>query len=216
MFGNLDWRLMVTLRPPASIMPWARMAPNLAITSSCLSLITLTVGQDNFYINYFFMDTRQRIGVIGQQLFLIVIDNKLWGYDRYRNKSWKGHFAVKKKNFFCKKYGKFFWVRYVFYLQSFNTAPFVIHILPWFCSFFCQQMLDSNPGSKVAAVAAGRAIIITGSFMVLGNSNYKVWYRGSVPPAPDPTPFFSDFKDAKKKFSYFFLITYPQAHYLQS
>jgi hypothetical protein len=35
-------------------------------------------------------------------------------------------------------------------------------------------------------------------------------------PAPDPTsdktPFFSDFKDAKK--SYFFLITYPQAHYL--
>ncbi len=30
---------------------------------------------------------------------------------------------------------------------------------------------------------------------------------------PDPTPFFSDFKDAKKLiFSYFFLkITYPQA-----
>jgi hypothetical protein len=30
--------------------------------------------------------------------------------------------------------------------------------------------------------------------------------------APDPTPFFSDFKDAKKQFfSYFFLITYLQA-----
>jgi hypothetical protein len=36
-------------------------------------------------------------------------------------------------------------------------------------------------------------------------------------PNPDPTPFFSDFKDAKKNFSsYFFLRTYPQAHYLQS
>jgi hypothetical protein len=28
--------------------------------------------------------------------------------------------------------------------------------------------------------------------------------------------FFSDFKDATKIFSYFFLKTYPQAHYLQS
>ncbi len=36
-------------------------------------------------------------------------------------------------------------------------------------------------------------------------------------PTPDPTPFFSDFKDAKINFfSYLFLITYPQAHYLQS
>jgi hypothetical protein len=34
-------------------------------------------------------------------------------------------------------------------------------------------------------------------------------------PTPDPTPFFSDFKDAKKN-SIFFLITYPQALYLQS
>ncbi len=35
---------------------------------------------------------------------------------------------------------------------------------------------------------------------------------------PDLTPFFSDFKDTKNYFfsSYFFLITYPQAHYLQS
>jgi hypothetical protein len=41
---------------------------------------------------------------------------------------------------------------------------------------------------------------------------------GSEPDAtPDPTPFFSDFKDAEKNcFSYFFLITYPRAHYLQS
>lgn len=36
-----DWSEMVTLRPPASIMPWARMAPNLAMTSSCLSPMTL-------------------------------------------------------------------------------------------------------------------------------------------------------------------------------
>ena len=36
-------------------------------------------------------------------------------------------------------------------------------------------------------------------------------------PDLDPTPFFTDFKDANKKFYlYFFLITYPQAHYLQS
>ncbi len=37
-------------------------------------------------------------------------------------------------------------------------------------------------------------------------------------PTSDPTPFFSDFKDSKKNYfgPYFFLITYPQAHYLQS
>jgi hypothetical protein len=36
-------------------------------------------------------------------------------------------------------------------------------------------------------------------------------------PTPDPTSFFRDFKDAKKCFFHiFFLITYPQAHYLQS
>jgi hypothetical protein len=35
-------------------------------------------------------------------------------------------------------------------------------------------------------------------------------------PTPDPTPFFNDFKDVKKKISYFFLITYPQVHHLQS
>jgi hypothetical protein len=34
-------------------------------------------------------------------------------------------------------------------------------------------------------------------------------------PTPDPTPFFSVFKDAKK-ILHFFLITCPQAHYLQS
>jgi hypothetical protein len=41
-----------------------------------------------------------------------------------------------------------------------------------------------------------------------------------VDPDPDPTPdltlIFSDFKDATKKLSYFFLITYPQARYLKS
>jgi hypothetical protein len=37
-------------------------------------------------------------------------------------------------------------------------------------------------------------------------------------PTPDPTPFFFDFKDAKKNifFSYFFLITCPQAHHRHS
>jgi hypothetical protein len=37
-------------------------------------------------------------------------------------------------------------------------------------------------------------------------------------PTPDPTPFIIDFKDAKKIIflHIFFLITYPQAHHLQS
>jgi hypothetical protein len=37
-------------------------------------------------------------------------------------------------------------------------------------------------------------------------------------PTPDQTPFFTDFKDAKKMFffSYFFLITCPLAHHFQS
>jgi hypothetical protein len=36
-------------------------------------------------------------------------------------------------------------------------------------------------------------------------------------PTPDPTSFFIDFKNAKKYlFSYFFLITCPQAHHRQS
>jgi hypothetical protein len=37
-------------------------------------------------------------------------------------------------------------------------------------------------------------------------------------PTPDPTPFFIDFKDAKKNLIIFifFLITYPQAHHVQS
>ncbi len=49
------------------------------------------------------------------------------------------------------------------------------------------------------------------------------WHFGADPDPylwlmdPDPTPFFIDFKDAKKIiFSYFFLITCPQAYHLQS
>jgi hypothetical protein len=34
-------------------------------------------------------------------------------------------------------------------------------------------------------------------------------------PTPDPTSFSRDFKD-EKKISYFIIITYPQAHHLQS
>jgi hypothetical protein len=36
-----------------------------------------------------------------------------------------------------------------------------------------------------------------------------------VDPTPDPTPFFSDFKDARKMI-FFPYMTYPKAHYLQS
>lgn len=35
-----DWRPNVTLRPPPSMMPWAKIAPNFAIVSSCLLLMT--------------------------------------------------------------------------------------------------------------------------------------------------------------------------------
>ncbi len=36
-------------------------------------------------------------------------------------------------------------------------------------------------------------------------------------PTTDPTPFFSDFKDAKKNyFFHIFFLTYPLAHYMQS
>ncbi len=41
---------------------------------------------------------------------------------------------------------------------------------------------------------------------------YRYLLQTDPDPAPDLTPFFSDLKDVKKKkFSYFFLITYPQA-----
>jgi hypothetical protein len=48
-----------------------------------------------------------------------------------------------------------------------------------------------------------------------GTSRYQCWGSGSadpclrlMDPVPDPTPFFSDFRDAK------FFFSYPQAHYL--
>ncbi len=44
------------------------------------------------------------------------------------------------------------------------------------------------------------------------DSNLHLWLT-DPDPTPDPTPFFSNIKDA---FSYFFLINYPQHHYLQS
>ncbi len=51
---------------------------------------------------------------------------------------------------------------------------------------------------------------------MLASSVGDPWHFGADPdPTPDPTPFFIDFKDAKRK-SYFFLITCPQAHHLQS
>ncbi len=44
-----------------------------------------------------------------------------------------------------------------------------------------------------------------------------LWLMDPDPdPTPDPTPFFVHFKDAKKIFPIFFLLTCPQAHHLQS
>ncbi len=74
----------------------------------------------------------------------------------------------------------------------------------------------------------------TGAFLYLRYSfrqccgSMKFWYGSGSPdpylwlmdpdPTSDPTPFFIDFKDAKKYFfPYFFLfLTCPQAHHLQS
>ncbi len=42
----------------------------------------------------------------------------------------------------------------------------------------------------------------------------QIWIQGSVPLTIGSDSFFSDFKDAKKNLSIFFLIAYPQAHYL--
>jgi hypothetical protein len=51
-------------------------------------------------------------------------------------------------------------------------------------------------------------------FILLISSVGDPWHFG----VSDPDPFYSDFKDAKKNifFPYFFLLTYPQAQYLQS
>ncbi len=57
-----------------------------------------------------------------------------------------------------------------------------------------------------------------GSGLGSGSAEPCFWLMDTDPdPTPYPTPFFSDLKDAKKLFfSYLFLITSPQAHYLQS
>ena len=59
---------------------------------------------------------------------------------------------------------------------------------------------------------------ISYSSLVTSVGDPYLWLMDPDPdPTPDLTPFFSDFKDAKKLFFFhFFLITYPQAHYLQS
>ncbi len=44
----------------------------------------------------------------------------------------------------------------------------------------------------------------------------RIWYLWLMDPDSDLTPYFSDFKDAKKQISYFFFVTYPQAHYIKS
>jgi hypothetical protein len=43
-------------------------------------------------------------------------------------------------------------------------------------------------------------------------------FGSDLDPTPDPIPFFSHIADAKKNILliFFFLITYPQAHFLQS
>ncbi len=71
----------------------------------------------------------------------------------------------------------------------------------------------SGAGPECSACAKGSPQLF---FPVLGIRDIQVRIRIRGLVDPDPTPFFSDFKDAKNFSSYFFLLTYPQAHYLQS
>jgi hypothetical protein len=79
---------------------------------------------------------------------------------------------------------------------------------------------------QTPAPATGHYVLITVHKLfcflfvsVLGIHDILVRIRTSLvdpDPTPDQTPFFSGCKDAKKNFIFFSLITYPQAHYLQS
>ncbi len=97
---------------------------------------------------------------------------------------------------------------------------------------FCFDSTDRRSYGG-AGIAVGRPLITQGiPRTLLGivwkkNNFGSKWIRYNIvsiadpllmdsDPNPDPTPFFGDFKDAKKKFPYFFLRTYPQSHYLQS
>jgi hypothetical protein len=90
--------------------------------------------------------------------------------------------------------------------------------------YYCEWQRKKNTNmSKVSEVDFSR---VCGFFQCWGSvifwcgsgsADPYLWLTDSAPD-PDPTPdtlFFSDFKDAKKKF-FFFLITYSHAHYLQS
>ncbi len=59
-----------------------------------------------------------------------------------------------------------------------------------------------------------KAVLVIRDILVRMRRSVPLWLTD-----PDPAPFFSDFKDAKKIiyfFHIFFLLTYPQAHYLRS
>ncbi len=95
----------------------------------------------------------------------------------------------------------------------------------------CLITADSNPGTKHYLQLFSRSCHLVrelngflqwwGSVTFWcgsGSADSYFWLMNpDLDPTPYPTPFFSDFKDAKKNFVFiFFLITYPQAHYLQS
>ncbi len=80
--------------------------------------------------------------------------------------------------------------------------PLLQHLLVHLLS-----LLLCNPDKKKNNIG----IVLTGSVRIP-----HLWLKDPHPDQ-DPAPFFSDFKDAKKKiFFNFFLVTYPQANYFQS
>ncbi len=91
----------------------------------------------------------------------------------------------------------------------------------------CGCAAGANPKMPGRSTQAGAQLFFLHSYVFFVNrqcwGSVTFWCgSGSAYPYlwltdPDPTPFFSDFKDAKKEKKYiFFLITYPEAHYLHS
>jgi hypothetical protein len=63
-----------------------------------------------------------------------------------------------------------------------------------------------------------RGILVRIQIRIPGSVSLTNGSGSGCGPTPDLTPFFANFKDAKEKYflSYFFLITCPHAHHLQS
>ncbi len=96
-----------------------------------------------------------------------------------------------------------------------NTVP-LAYLLP---SSMMPDSLSFSISSSISSVSSCAILTKKNNIgIILPDSVGDPWHFGADPhPDQDSTPFFSDFKGAKRNFSsYFFLITYLQAHSLQS